>query len=279
MHRSRLAFHGLLLLAVSCSRGHGFWSMGSGHCGDPVHSSRTEGTRPPLLLLPPSAADLAAREVPLLRGFGPPGEAVRLPLPSFDPCVLRIGGRQWSLEPVFEGGRARLPLGPAGEAFGDAVLAFDEGEIPGLRESGKLIFHLPPAGKNGKAEASPAVTARFGLEFELVPLLDPLPLGAGAELPLSLRFRGPGLPGARVRASVLLPGSRKGFGVVFEGWTDASGMILLPLASDGVWILRAEHRVLEEGRPLRFRTFLVFRTGMPAVRSRGGGGAFSGRRG
>ena len=82
---------------------------------------------------------------------------------------------------------------------------------------------------------SAAVTARFGLAFEITPLVDPASLEAGSDLPLRVHFAGPGLGGVDsgrdaegdfTRQSVL---------------TGESGGALIRVERAGRWLVSVQH--------------------------------------
>ena len=227
------------------------------------HKASLARPRPPLLVLPPAPGmalegpvDLQLLEGSLLSGAEPLVE-----LPTLDSAALRIGGEQRTLGLSALAGRAGLffAFDRRRRVSGDAAFAFQALPRGGFLDSGKVLFSLPQD-RRSRPEASPAITARFGTELEIVPLLDPLVLGPGAELPVRIRFRGPGLAGARLSAEVQALGARKSAGVTFSAESDASGMVLVPIRSAGLWVLRTEKADKgADGRALLFRSFLSFR--------------------
>ncbi|GEM_PF-2752460 len=231
-----------------------------------LSAKRAEALKP-LLLLPPSREAAMDGPVDLLlrRGEGIPGvEALALP-PRFDSAALRIGGEQRSLELATLLGRRGFffSFDRKRRISGDAAFAFAALPEFGVQDCGKVLFSLPDSDRH-MPSASPAITARFGIELEIVPLLDPLALGPGAELPVRVCFKGRGLWGLHLSAEVLPLGRRVSSGRVFEGVSDESGMVLVPLRVLGLWVLRAEYRErgAEKGQAsegLLHRTFLSFR--------------------
>jgi hypothetical protein len=218
----------------------------------------------PLLLLPPSKEEALDGPVDLRlrRGERLPGLRAGL-LPHFDSAALRISGEQRTLEAATLRGREGFyfSFDRLRRISGDAAFAFATVPENGVQDCGKVLFVLP-ASRRSRPKASPAITARFGVEFEIVPLLDPLALGPGAELPIRLRFRGPGISGVLLKAEVWALGERKTSGQVFEGISDASGMVLVPIRVAGLVVLRARYlEDLGKGRNLLHRTFLSFRVG------------------
>jgi len=191
---------------------------------------------------------------------------------DFDPLVFRLAGEQWYLAPKLSGTGDEARWGvelELGARTGDAMLGFSTTAREVTRERDvrtrrvrvrrhfKSLFHV--LGPGGDApQPSAALTARFGFDLEIVPLSDPLPLGIGDELPVSVRFRGPGLAGVELGA-----GYRSGdeFVTVKVERTDASGTVVIPLSASGLWRLTAVHEIeADDGVVERHESELVFRT-------------------
>ena len=64
-----------------------------------------------------------------------------------------------------------------------------------LRHHVKTLLFVSRTGRD-LPQPSAALSARIGLALEIVPLLDPLPLLPGHDLPMQVRFEGPGLAAA-----------------------------------------------------------------------------------
>lgn len=237
--------------------------------------SRGEEGAVPLFLLAPSEAvpSSGGLWIPFRSGWTLPGDAVQRLDHSFDPLFFRIGGEQWSLlpGPVGDAGAYGLRLRLGEKQRGDAMIGFstrprelaasEGGPAVRISRHVKLLFHIG-RDRSDLPVASPALTARFGLKLEFVPLIDPLPLEPGAELPLRLRFDGPGLPRASVNVQFLPSGGGQESIQLAQRKSDAEGHFVLPIHAPGIWHLRAVHEVeLPGGIVERHLAELVFRTG------------------
>jgi uncharacterized GH25 family protein len=91
---------------------------------------------------------------------------------------------------------------------------------------------------------SAAMTYRLGLTLEIAPLVDPLPLLPGDQLPLEVRFEGVELAGVRTRVEFRSNqgGDSDDTGsVVLDAATDDSGTVLMPIDAPGQYIATVIH--------------------------------------
>lgn len=270
----------LVSLSFGCGHGASPAALAQGTNRDEAKSNTAAGTSlmhgTPLFLVASSATVSEAGElwIPFRSGTSLPGEAVSELGVSFDPLFLRIGGEQWSLLPERErensgafGIRTRL----SAEQNGDAMIGFStrprtvttkkDATTLRIHRHVKLLFHA--SRKAGQAPyASAALTARFGLQMEFVPLIDPLPLEVGAELPMRLRFDGPGLSRTLVQVQFLAAGDGQSSVHVHRRYSDQDGHFVLPIHAAGTWRLMATHQVqAKDGTIDRHFAEIVFRTG------------------
>jgi hypothetical protein len=167
----------------------------------------------------------------------------------FDPFVARVGGTQHNeLAPDLAGGEAGVSHAFAGP--GDALVGCStlpravslRGEAVELVQHLKTLLFVSQSSRDLPAPSA-ALAERIGLQLELVPMIDPLPLLHGELLPMRLRFDGPGLAGAEV--VVQLAPRRSPAAVVehFRGTTDEVGAVVMPIGDPGRYLVSAEHRV------------------------------------
>lgn len=95
---------------------------------------------------------------------------------------------------------------------------------------------------------SAAMAHRLGLRFEIVPMIDPLPLLPGDSLPIRLRFDGPGLEGVVVRVQ-LRRSDNDAVVEHFTGATDSVGAVNMTVGDPGRYLVTATHRVALAGAP------------------------------
>ena len=269
----------LLFLALGC--GHG---EESGDTAQAVSEGAASGkTAPatsmdglPLFLIAPdqTVSETGELWIPFRLGATLPGVPVLELGASFDPLFFRIGGEQWSLSPeqeVENTGAFGLLLRLDPKQRGDAMLGFSTRPRTIATKSAavtlriqrhvKLLFHVGLNGKDLPSDSA-AVTARFGLKMEFVPLIDPLPLEIGAELPLRLRFDGPGLASVLVHVQFLAQGEGQEGVHVHSRYSDPDGHFVLPIHAAGIWRLTAMHQVRGSGGIIeRHVAEIVFRTG------------------
>jgi hypothetical protein len=189
----------------------------------------------------------------------------------FDTFVARVGGFQHNeLSVDVVDGRAGVTH--AFEVPGDAMIAFST--LPRLveRDAGerrepillaqyvKCLLFVSADGRD-RPRHSAALSARVGLPFEIVPVIDPLPLRPGEKLPLRVRwYVGTEAPFAvRVQRS-----ARGGAGVTdqLELSTDASGTVVVPMGDPGRYLITAERETQVPGEPTRVdRAVLCFDLG------------------
>lgn len=86
------------------------------------------------------------------------------------------------------------------------------------------------------ARASTTFNAPLGLTLELVPGKNPYQLQSGAELPVTLLFRGKPLPNVLVVARSKTTPEK-----TVQARTDARGRVTLRLSQPGFWLLKAVH--------------------------------------
>ena len=107
--------------------------------------------------------------------------------------------------------------------------------------------------------SSAALSYRLGLQLELVPMVDPLPLLPGDTLPIQVRYDGPEL--ANTEVTLAWHADRSGgLQPVFRGTTDDVGSVDLPLAKAGHYRLTAIHEV-HAGRLVRHHATMTFYLG------------------
>lgn len=202
----------------------------------------------------------------LVRGAMPGGVVADSLDEAFDPFAMRLGGMQQLVEPDVAVGRAGVTLSFA--STGDALVGFSTrpracevgGERVELAQHVKCV--LPVTERNGDVNpSSAAVAERFGLRLEIVPMIDPLPLLEGEQLPLRVRFDGPGLAGCTVRmqhrprgGAAAADREHAADGAGADGAagsadaadsiavTDGVGTVVLPVRGPGEYLVTAEHR-------------------------------------
>jgi hypothetical protein len=95
---------------------------------------------------------------------------------------------------------------------------------------------LDVARQNRAASKSHVFDTPLGFTLELVPQKNPYALSPGAELPVSLWFRGKPIP------NVLVVAINKGVpDKAVSARTDARGFVRLRLARPGLWLIKAVH--------------------------------------
>lgn len=211
----------------------------AGACAEPVEEPaplRKQGARAaaqPLFLLPPTPQSEGRVFVP----FDGYREDER-----FDYACVRVHGEQWLLETERQDGAPGL-LAELGTRRGTSI--FSVAAEPASDMSGQRVERSAKAlayirrGAWAEPEGSPAVSARFGSTLEIVPLVDPHTLQAGDELPLRVRFRGPGLEGATLVAVHADGDTRREW---FRGETESAGQLDVKLVRSGLWLLSVQHR-------------------------------------
>jgi uncharacterized GH25 family protein len=99
----------------------------------------------------------------------------------------------------------------------------------------KALLLTPSSGKDARSEKG-VVDARMGFTLELVPRKNPYLLKPGADLPLSLSFRGKPVANVLVTAMCKDDPER-----IVSARTDAKGLVSLRLAHAGFWLVKAVH--------------------------------------
>ena len=229
----------------------------------PTAASSPASSVPFLFLVPDSSPATAQQPARFWfsRGDLSDGAAMGQVEERFDPFVARVGGFQHNeLQVDVSSGRASVSH--AFEAPGDAMIAFStvprlvERDDDGSREqillaqSVKCLRRVIAVGGD-ESPPSSALTARVGLPFEIVPVIDPLPLRAGDMLPLQVgeEEEGDAEP-ITVRVQRLPPG---GASVIehFRGTADDEGTVVVPIGDPGRYLIIAEHETETEGEVTR----------------------------
>lgn len=254
--RSALATTVFLLLLPACDDTRAEFS--TSRPGD--EAARLDGRAAgiePLVLVPPQhvAAGDATKLRVELRG--------RRDVERLDYAAVRVHGEQWILDEQKQGA-ARVLEAELGARRGTSVFSvvarpFELASGLRVQRSAKSMSYIR-RGAWAEVEASPAASARFGSELEIVPLRDPHAVELGDDLQLRVRFYGPGLQGATLVAAQLRDdGPRE----VFRGRTGSVGEIDVPISRAGLWLLTVEHRsaATEETPETLHVASLSFRTG------------------
>ncbi len=181
----------------------------------------------------------------------------------FDQFVVRINDTQALIDPndlASDAATVELHL----DRVGDALVGFSTKPRPTTDGTtclhGKLLF--PVCATSGRRPpSSAAVSQRIGLTFELVPMIDPVPLLPGTELPLRLRFDGPALANARVEVAYRPETSERI--TTTTATTDAVGTAIVPIQGRGEYLLTATHQVSTGNAIHRHSTSLYFQIGAP----------------
>ena len=226
---------------------------------------------PQLCLLPAERAHALTREpfrLELRRGSRLDGIAAESLDETFDPFVVRLGGMQRTIEPDVQDGRAGVSL--VLDSVGDALVGFSAtprsvslgGQRVWLSQHVKTVFPVT-RGPGDVPQPSASVSHRIGLDFEVVPLVDPVPLLAGDELPLRVRFRGPALANCTVRLHRVAGAAGNGNDAEDHvAVTDPVGTAVLPIGGAGTYLVTASHRVAHaDGPDELFWAALTFTTG------------------
>ena len=227
-------------------------------CGEPREQPSQPGTDAShgLFLVPDSQRAIANREFRVaIHGGGVLGGETLEGIPDkFDPFSVRVGGYQRNLlEPdVVEGEavvRVRLP------ESGNSTIAFSteprsvlwgDGEQVLLSQHVKSLFFVSDM-ELAAPVSSAAMTYRFGLELEIVPLIDPVPLIPGQQLPLQVRYGGPELAEARIDVQRQDLSGDANSEWVFRGETDDAGTIVLDVEKPGRYLATVIHGPLGVG--------------------------------
>ena len=110
---------------------------------------------------------------------------------------------------------------------------------------------------------NPGITAKTGQKIEILPLVDPLRLRRGDDLPVRVYYEGVKVKGGRVTASVYRNGlGGPGVEINAARPTDAHGTTWLPVTHTGTWVVRFIHRVRDgsntDADPARYVAELIF---------------------
>lgn len=163
----------------------------------------------------------------------------------FDPFALRVGGFQDNAVRVSvgdDGVGALLTPAQAGDTMvgcsTQAVRGHYRGELVSLVHHAKSLFFVAGDGVESPV-ASAALTSRMGLDLEIVPMIDPLPLLPGETLPLQVHFQGEALTDAPITVRWA---ARGGTEVAAElARTDAVGAVHVPIPAPGLCLVSVVH--------------------------------------
>jgi hypothetical protein len=221
------------------------------------------------ILRPTFARALVDHELRLELSIGDLDGATQRAWPDrFDHFVARLGGWQGLLEPDDRDGTAGVSL--AFTEPGDALVGYST--LPrrlGTDDDAAIVSHhvkcMFPV-RRDTAEplpASAALSRRIGMPLELVPLIDPLTLLPGDDLPVQVRFDGPSLANAPIEVRHRIPG-RRSPGSTFRGVTDDSGTAIVQIRGAGEHLVLASHEAqsVDGGRHIH-RATLWFAIGAP----------------
>lgn len=209
-----------------------------------------------LFLVPDSQRAIVDREFQIaIHGGGVLGGGVLEGIEDrFDPFTVRVGGHQRNLlEPEVSDGEARV--GVRLPESGNATIAFStkprsvlwgDGKPALLSQHVKALFFVADVDLAAPIPSA-AMTYRFGLELEIVPLIDPVPLIPGEQLPLQVRYGGPELAGARIDVQHQDPTSVADSELVFRGETDDAGAVILDVEKPGRYLATVIHGPLGTG--------------------------------
>jgi hypothetical protein len=215
------------------------------------------GADHPLLLLPDGPRAQVGRPFRLSfhGGGGIDGPVVTRLLDVFDPCMARVGGHQMNvLEPDVVGGQAGLTVKMPDD--GNAMVGYStksrilqwRGERVRFSQHVKSLFIVARTAR-GVPVSSAAMSYRLGLRLEIVPMVDPVPLLPGDELPLQVRLDGPELDGAELVFHWRPRGDDAESREVFRGRTDDAGTVVVPIRKPGRYVATVVHREPGSSRP------------------------------
>ncbi len=131
----------------------------------------------------------------------------------------------------------------------------------------KWFFRLPGPDASGSASA----TARFPQTLELTPLVDPMHVPLGTDLPIRVKFNDADLKDAKLR--VQKPTRANEPPAVIEApATNAQGLTNIRIDAAGVWTLSLVHTAARErapdAKPDRFESVMTFAAGGPQADGR-----------